>query len=211
MRLATSSCNPACQEMCFAPQRRALSQRRNSQKCSEHLTSKCASHHSTVHFWTSQLAKVLRAWGAFSILTSEICFAPRRHVISDLHLTRSLCTRSVSEPTSRPFGATNHWKNTAFCEFSIFSRACIFFLWLFLFSLFFFLLSLLWLFPPLLFSFVHIVGSLTSKLPAMIVVVVVVVWCSGNCSCGCSSSRCICSWSCSDCSGCSCACRVVWW
>ena len=32
------------------------------------------------------------------------------------------------EPTFRPSGATNHWKNIVFCDFSTFSRTCIFFL-----------------------------------------------------------------------------------
>ena len=49
------------------------------------------------------------------------------------HLARWLRTRRCSEPTFQP-GATNHWKNTVFSDFPTFSRVCIFFLWLFLFS-----------------------------------------------------------------------------
>ena len=77
-----------------------------------------------------------------------------------------LRTRRFSEPTFRPSGATNHWKNTVNRDFPTFSRICIFFL---------LTLSLLWssLFyssllsdsSHLCFSSVHIVGSLTSKLP----------------------------------------------
>ena len=69
-------------EMCFAPQRHALFQHHNFQKCSENgalyiLASKCASHHNGVQFFISHLARWLR-------------------------------TRRFSEPTFRPSGATNH-------------------------------------------------------------------------------------------------------
>ena len=111
------------------------------------LTSKCASRHNGMHFFViSTLLKVLRSWG--------------------VHLTRCLRTRRFSEPTFRPSGATNHWKNTVNRDFSTFSRTCIFFLLtlsLLWSSLFF--SSLLWLFPPLLF---HLSILLTSKLPSTI-------------------------------------------
>ena len=121
-------------------------------------------------FSTSQLPKVVRSWCVFYILT---CKCASRHngvqfFIS--HLDSWLRTRRFSEPTFRPSGATNHWKNTVFCDFPTCSRACIFFL---------LTLSLLWssLFyssllsdsAHLCFSSVHIVGSLTSKLPSIIV------------------------------------------
>ena len=54
-------------------------------------------------------------------------------------------TRRFSEPTFRPSGAPNHWKNTVFRDFPTFSRICIFFLLtlsLLLFSLLIFLFSL---------------------------------------------------------------------
>ena len=61
------------------------------------------------------------------------------------HLASWLRTRRFSEPTLRPSGATNHWKNTVFRDFPTFSRICIcflltlslllFFLLIFLFSL----------------------------------------------------------------------------
>ena len=44
------------------------------------------------------------------------------------HLASWLRTRRFSEPTFRPTGATNHWKNTVFRDFPTFSRICIFFL-----------------------------------------------------------------------------------
>ena len=88
------------------------------------------------------------------------------------HLASWLRTRRFREPTFRPSGASNHWKNTVFRDFPIFSRTCIFFL---------LPLSLLWsslccsslLFFDsyhLCFSSVHIVGSLTSKLPSVILI-----------------------------------------
>ena len=121
-------------EMCFAPQRRALFRHLNFQKWSEagvfytfwlanvlRATTACT-------FSTSQLPKVVRTWCVLYILT---CKCASRHngvhfFIS--HLARCLCTRRFSEPTFRPSGATNHWKNTVNRDFPTFSRICIFFL-----------------------------------------------------------------------------------
>ena len=160
-------------EMCFAPQRRALFRHLNFQKWSDtgvfctfwlqyvlRTTTACT-------FSTSQLQKVVRPWCALYILTSKCssCHNGVQFVIS--HLAKWLRTRRFSEPTFRPSGATNHCKNTMFRDFPTFSRICIFFL---------LTLSLLWssLFyssllsdsSHLCFSSVHIVGSLTSKLPS---------------------------------------------
>ena len=116
------------------------------------LTWKCASRHNGVHFFdiatskkwsgadvfcqattacafsTSQLPKVVRSWCVLCILTSKC--ASRRNGVQFFisHLARWLRTRRFSEPTFRPSGATNHWKNTVFRDFPTFSRACIFFL-----------------------------------------------------------------------------------
>ena len=133
-------------EMCFAPQRRALFRHLNFQQWSENgalyiLTSKCASRHNGVQFFISHLARCLR-------------------------------TRRFSEPTFLPSGASNHWKNPMFRDFPTFSRTCIFFLLtLPLLSSSLFCSSLLYSSLPsdpfhLCFSSVHIVGSLTSKLPS---------------------------------------------
>ena len=68
------------------------------------------------------------------------------------HLARRLRTLRFSEPTCRPSGATNQWKNIVFRNFPTFSRTCIFFLLILSFfwsSLF--CSSPLWLFQPLLF------------------------------------------------------------
>ena len=79
------------------------------------------------------------------------------------HLASWLRTRRFSEPTFRPSGATNHWKNTVFRDFPTFSRIFIFFLLTLLSST----LSLLSASSLLCFSSVHIVGSLASKLPSI--------------------------------------------
>ena len=175
-------------DMCFAPQRRALFRHLNFQKWSEHglfctfwlgnvlrATTACA-------FSTSQLPKVVRTWSVLYVLT---CKCASRHngvqfFIS--HLASSLHTRRFSEPTLRPFGATNHWKNTVFCDFPTFLRTCIFFLltlsllWSSLFCSSLFYSSLLSDSSHLCFSPVHIVGSLTSKLPSRNRYVLNVIW-----------------------------------
>ena len=160
--------------MCFAPQRSALFRHRNFEKRFErevffdflvfslanvlHATTACI-------FSTSQLPKVVQTWCVLCILTST-CVSRHDGVQFFIsHLASWLRTRRFSEPTFRPSGATNHWKNTVFCDFPTLSRICICFL---------LTLSLLWsslFYSPLLyasaqlcFSSVHIVGSLTSKL-----------------------------------------------
>ena len=47
------------------------------------------------------------------------------------HLASWLRTRRFSEPTFRPSGATNHWKNTVNRDFPIFSPIYLFFLLIF--------------------------------------------------------------------------------
>ena len=117
-------------------------------------------------FSTSQLPSVLRALGALCILTCN--FASRHNGVQFFisHLASWLRTRRFSKPTSRPSGAPNHWKNTAFRDFPTFSCICAFFLLTLLSSN----LSLLSASSLLCFSSVHIVGSLTSKLPSTIYV-----------------------------------------
>ena len=122
--------------MCFAPQPRAI----------------------------FQLPKVARTHQFFYTFDLEMCFAPQWLQFFISHLASWLRTLRFSEPTFRPSGATNHWKNTVFRDFPIFSRAWTFFL----LSL---SLSSSLLFSDssqLCFSSVHIVGSWTSKLPSTI-------------------------------------------
>ena len=138
-------------EMCFAPQRHALFRHRNFQKWSEaevfctfwlgnvlRATTACT-------FSTSQLPKVVRDRQFLTLLTSK-CASRHNGVQFFIAPVASwLRTRRFSEPTFRPSGATNHWKNTVFCDFPTFSRICIFFLLtlsLLIFSLLIFLFSL---------------------------------------------------------------------
>ena len=114
-------------EMCFAPQRRAIFQHLNFQERTE----------------------MLRARGAFFILTSKRASRHSGAQVLISHTTRWLRTRHFSESTFRPSGATNPWKNTVFRDFPTFSRTLIFFLLsLSLLWYSFFFLSLLRLVPP---------------------------------------------------------------
>ena len=118
-------------------------------------------------FSTFQCLKVLRSWGALRVLTWKCASRHNGEQFSMSHLTTWLRTRRFSEPTFRPSGATNHWKNKVLHDFSTFSRTCIFcLLTLSLFWSSFFFSSLI--LPTSAFSSVHIVGSLTSKLPSII-------------------------------------------
>ena len=124
-------------EMCFAPQRRALFWHCNFQKCSD-----------VGVLYVLTLDNGVRFFGisTYKNAANLVCFA---HFDFECALRRARC---FSEPTFRPSGATNHWKNTVFRDFATFSRTCIFFfLTLSLLWSSFFFSSLLWLFPPLLF------------------------------------------------------------
>ena len=82
-------------------------------------------------FSTSQLPRVVRTWCVFYILTSKCASRHNGVQFFISHLASWLRTRRFSEPTFRPSGATNHWKNTVFRDFPTFSRICIFFLLIF--------------------------------------------------------------------------------
>ena len=138
--------------MCFAPQRRALFRHLNFQNWSEPLvfltfwlrnvlraTTACT-------FSTSQLPKVVRDRQFLTLLTSK-CASRHNSVQFFISPVASwLRTRCFSEPTFRPSGATNHWKNTVFRDFPTLSRICIFCL-LTLSLLLFFLLIFLFSMP----------------------------------------------------------------
>ena len=131
------------------------------------------------NFSTSQLQKVLRDRQFFNILTWKC--ASRHSGVQFLisPLTTWLRTRRFNEPTFRLTRHTNHWKNTAFRDFSNIWRGCIFFLLTFallhllssestsssdftFFGLYFIYLLFIC------FSTLHIVGSLLFKLPSNI-------------------------------------------
>ena len=113
---------------------------------------------------TSESPKAVRTPSVFNILTWKCASRHNGVQFFISHLASWLRTRRFSEPTFRPPWATHHWKNTVFRDFPTFSRICIFFL-LPLSPLWSSLLSASAL---LCFSSVHIVGSLTSKLPSII-------------------------------------------
>ena len=123
-------------EMCFAPQRRALFQHRNFQKCSEHVV-----------FCTFWLRNVLRARTActFSSLIWPDGSAPA-----------ALASLLFDRPEPQIIGKTQ-----CFATFLPFRVLTLSLLWSSLFYS-----SLLSDSFNLCFSFVHIVGSLTSKLPS---------------------------------------------
>ena len=126
--------------MCFAPQRRALFRHFNFQKWSEHVvllpfwlgnvlraTTACT-------FSTSQLPKVVRTCGDFTILTWKCASCHNGVQLFTSHLASWLRTRRFSEVTFRPSWATNHLKNTVNRDFPAFSRTCLSFFPLFLLS-----------------------------------------------------------------------------
>ena len=120
--------------MCFSLQRPVIFRHLNFQKCSETVSSlacwleNALSTTAACNFSTSELPKVLREWCVLYILTWKCAL---RH--SGLQLFMSplatwLRTRRFSKPTFRPTGTTNHWKNTAFRDFSNIWRGWVFFL-----------------------------------------------------------------------------------
>ena len=92
------------------------------------LTSKCALRHNRVHFFDSSTSKSAPNLVFFDILTWKCASRHNDVQFFISHLASWLCTRRFSEPTFRPSGATNHWKNTVFRDFPTFSRTWIFFL-----------------------------------------------------------------------------------
>ena len=167
--------------MCFSLQRRAIFRHLNFKKCSEPLSFLAFSLQNALlataacNFSTSQLQKVVRECSVLFIFTWKC--ASRYSGVQFLFspLTTWLRTRRFNEPTFRLTRHTNHWKNTAFRDFSNIWRGCIFFL------LTFALLHLdstsssdftfFWLYFissafHLCFSTLHIVGSLLFKLPS---------------------------------------------
>ena len=159
-------------EMCFAPQQRTLFRHLNFQKWSEPLvfltfwlrnvlraTTVCT-------FSTPELPKVVREWCVLYILTWKCASRHNGVQFFISHLASWLSTRRFSEPSFGPSGAPNHWKNSV-------SRLSYLFAHLHLLSSYSFSSTLLSSNLSLLsasslpcFSSVHIVGSLTSKLPA---------------------------------------------
>ena len=171
--------NPLCfvhfdLEMCFAPQRRALFRHLNFQKWSERAvfctcwlqnvlraTTACT-------FSTSQLPKVVRPWCVLYILTSKCASRHNGVHFFDIWPAGSapaaLASLLFDPPEPQIVGKTQ-----CFATFLPFHASASAFFWIFLFSdLLSSDLSLLSASALLCFSSVHIVGSLTSKLPSII-------------------------------------------
>ena len=155
------------------------------------LTWKCASRHNGVHFFnistsksgprlrwfctfwignmlrattactfsTSQLVKVVRSWCVLYMLTSKCASRHNGVQFFISHLASWLRTRRFSEPTFRPSRATN--LSYLFAHLHLLSSGS------FSSTLLSSNLSLLSASALLCFSSVHIVGSLTSKLPSI--------------------------------------------
>ena len=92
------------------------------------LTWKCASRHNGVHFFDISTSKSGPNLVCFVHFDLECASRHNGVQFFISHLASWLRTRRFSEPTFRPSGATNHWKNTVFRDFPTFSRICIFFL-----------------------------------------------------------------------------------
>ena len=120
-------------QMCVSPQRRAIFGHQNFKKWSETVSflrfslANVRFATAACNFWTSELQKVLRSWGVLYILTCKCAF--RHSGVQFLLSLRNanLRTRRFNRPTFRLTWPTDHWKNTAFRDFSNISRVCIFF------------------------------------------------------------------------------------
>ena len=133
------------------------------------LTLKCASRHNGVHFFDILTSKSGPRMVCFVHFHFEMCFAPQRRALFHLSSGQLAPHRRFSEPTFRPSGATNHWKNTMFRDFSyLFAHLHLLSSYSFSSTLLSSNLSLLSASSLLCFSSLHIVGSLTSKPPSII-------------------------------------------
>ena len=153
------------------------------------FTSKCASRHNTVHFFDISTSKSVPRPAAFNTFYVQMCFAPQRQALvqhlnfqkwsgAEVFCTFSLRNRlrattacnfsslispDVSAPAALasllfdPPEPQNHEKTQCFPTFLPFRAPASSFFWSFLFWLFSLLTA---------FSFLHIVGSLTFKLPS---------------------------------------------
>ena len=118
----------------FAPQRRALFRHLNFQVVRTsgvfvHFGSGNELHATTACTFSTSHFKKCSEPGVFLYILTWKCASRHNGVQFFIsHLGSWLRTRRFSEPTFRPSGATNHWKNTVFRDFPTFSRTWIFFL-----------------------------------------------------------------------------------
>ena len=164
--------------MCFAPQRRALFRHRNFQKWSEREVFLAFSLANVLRattactFSTSQLPKVLRDPGVLYLFTSKSASRHNGVQLFISHLARCRFSEPILFDPPDLRSPQNIEKTQRFAIFLPFRAPASSFFWLFLFSdlLSSALLSSTLLFsltlPTSAFSSVHIVASLTSKLPS---------------------------------------------
>ena len=120
--------------MCFSPQRRTIFQHLNFQKWSRIVSFLTFSLPNVLfataacNFSASELPKVVPDRQFFNIFTSECAFRHSGVQFLMSPLSTDLRTRRLNRPTFRLTRHTNHWKNTAFRDFSNIWRGCIFFL-----------------------------------------------------------------------------------
>ena len=133
------------------------------------LTWKRASRHNSVHFFEISTSKSGPELVCFVHFDLEMCFAPQRRAIFIwIHLASWLRTRRFSEPTFRPSGATNHWKKHTVLRLSyLFAHLHLLSSDSFSSLIFSLLLFSSLTLPTSAFPSVHIVGSLTWKLPSI--------------------------------------------
>ena len=121
------------------------------------LTSKCASHHKGMHFLTSQLPNVARTWCVLCILTSKLFRATTACNFSSLIWPAGSAPAALASLLFDPPEPQIIGKTQCFATFLPFRAPA---------SSFFFSSLLFSDSSHLCFSSVHIVGSLTSKLPS---------------------------------------------
>ena len=121
-------------EMCFAPKRRALFDISTSKSgpklvCFVHFDFEmCSPPQRRTLFRHLHFQKSGPELVCFVHFDFEMCFALQRRAIFHLSSGQLAPHLRFSEPTFRPSGATNNWKNTVFRDFATFSRTWIFFL-----------------------------------------------------------------------------------
>ena len=162
-------------KMCFAPQRRALFRHRNFQKWSDHgvvcyiLTWKCASRHNGAHFFDISTSKSGPDLVFCTFWLGNVLRATTACNFSSLLWPAGSAPAALASLLFDPPEPQNHWKNNSVSRLSyLFAHLYLLSSYSFSSTLLSSNLSLLSASALLCFSSVHIVGSLTSKLPSII-------------------------------------------
>ena len=150
-------------EICFAPQRRISTSESAPNMC-VCVTSTCASCRNGVHFFHISTSQSSPSMKCFWHVDFAMCFAPQQRPIFHFSSPRWLRTCRFSEHTFWP--SAKHWKKQCLATFLPFRAPASSFFWLFLFSALLSDDSLSSLTLTSAFPSVHIAGSLTSKLPS---------------------------------------------